>query len=63
MLVLVTMAASCAFMLSMATPPNAIVFTSGFVKVSEIVKAGLILNIISVILLVLLFKFYVGFFF
>ncbi|WP_299311890.1 DASS family sodium-coupled anion symporter [uncultured Aquimarina sp.] len=60
LLIPVTMAASCAFMLPMATPPNAIVFASGFVKVSEMVKAGLILNIISVILLVLLFKFYVS---
>ncbi|WP_298316122.1 DASS family sodium-coupled anion symporter [uncultured Aquimarina sp.] len=63
LLIPVTMAASCAFMLPMATPPNAIVFASGYVKVSEMVKAGLILNIISVILLVLLFKFYVGLFF
>lgn len=60
LLIPVTMAASCAFMLPMATPPNAIVFASGYVKVSEMVKAGLILNIISVILLVLLFKFYVS---
>ncbi|KAA1244385.1 DASS family sodium-coupled anion symporter [Aquimarina sp. RZ0] len=60
MLIPVTMAASCAFMLPMATPPNAIVFASGYVKVSEMVKVGVILNIISVILLVLLFKFYVS---
>ncbi|AXT49883.1 DASS family sodium-coupled anion symporter [Aquimarina sp. BL5] len=60
LLIPVTMAASCAFMLPMATPPNAIVFASGYVKVSEMVKAGLVLNIISVILLVLLFKFYVS---
>ncbi|WP_378173497.1 SLC13 family permease [Aquimarina sp. SS2-1] len=60
LLIPVTMAASCAFMLPMATPPNAIVFASGYVKVSEMVKAGLVLNIISVILLILLFKFYVS---
>ncbi|MDH7445749.1 SLC13 family permease [Aquimarina sp. 2201CG14-23] len=60
LLIPVTMAASCAFMLPMATPPNAIVFASGYVKVSKMVKAGLILNIISVILLVLMFKFYVS---
>ncbi|MHA7059147.1 SLC13 family permease [Aquimarina sp. M1] len=60
LLIPVTMAASCAFMLPMATPPNAIVFASGYVKVSEMVKAGFILNVISVILLVLLFKFYVS---
>ncbi|MBQ4819169.1 DASS family sodium-coupled anion symporter [Aquimarina sp. MMG016] len=60
LLIPVTMAASCAFMLPMATPPNAIVFASGYVKVSEMVKAGFILNVISVVLLVLLFKFYVS---
>lgn len=63
MLIPVTMASSCAFMLPMATPPNAIVFASGYVKVSEMVRVGIILNITSVILLILLFKFYVGLFF
>ncbi|KZS42174.1 anion transporter [Aquimarina aggregata] len=63
MLIPVTMAASCAFMLPMATPPNAIVFASGYVKVSEMVKVGFILNVISVLLLILLFKFYVSLFF
>ena len=47
----VTLAASCAFMLPMATPPNAIVFASGYIKVFEMVKVGVILNIISVLLL------------
>ncbi|WP_299896198.1 DASS family sodium-coupled anion symporter [uncultured Aquimarina sp.] len=60
LLIPVTMASSCAFMLPMATPPNAIVFASGYVKVSEMVKVGVILNIISVLLLLLLFKFYVS---
>ncbi|WP_020527188.1 SLC13 family permease [Flexithrix dorotheae] len=50
----VTMASSCAFMLPMATPPNAIVFASGHIKVSQMVKAGIYLNIISVILLIVL---------
>ncbi|MBW1298710.1 SLC13 family permease [Aquimarina litoralis] len=60
LLIPVTMASSCAFMLPMATPPNAIVFASGYVKVSEMVKVGLILNVISVLLLLLLFEFYVS---
>lgn len=47
-----TMAASCAFMLPMATPPNAIVFASGHIKVSEMAKAGIILNVISIIILI-----------
>jgi sodium-dependent dicarboxylate transporter 2/3/5 len=48
----VTLAASCAFMLPMATPPNAIVFASGHIKVFEMAKVGIVLNIISVLLLV-----------
>ena len=48
-----TMAASCAFMLPMATPPNAIVFASGYIKVSEMVKSGFILNIVSIIILII----------
>ncbi|MAD60580.1 MAG: anion transporter, partial [Myxococcales bacterium] len=45
----VTLAASCAFMLPMSTPPNAIVFASGHVQISHMVKAGIFLNIISVL--------------
>jgi len=44
-------------MLPMATPPNAIVFASGYVKVSEMVKAGILLNIFAVILLILYYLF------
>ena len=57
LLIPVTIASSCAFMLPMATPPNAIVFASGHVKVSEMVRIGIILNVISVLLLVLMFQF------
>lgn len=41
-------AASCAFMMPVATPPNAIVFSSGQLKIADMVKAGFALNIISV---------------
>ena len=44
---IVTCSASCAFMLPIATPPNAIVFSTGYIKQSEMVKVGFILNIIS----------------
>ncbi|WP_159650987.1 SLC13 family permease [Vibrio atypicus] len=43
--VLIAVAASCAFMLPVATPPNAIVFGSGHVKQSEMMKVGILLNI------------------
>ncbi len=48
LLIPTAMASSCAFMLPMATPPNAIVFASGYIKVSEMAKAGILLNLISI---------------
>lgn len=56
LLIPVTMASSCAFMLPMATPPNAIVFASGYIKVSQMAKVGLILNLISVVILIFMFQ-------
>ena len=44
------MAASAAFMLPVATPPNAIVFGSGHVSMAEMVKAGAILNVVGLVL-------------
>ena len=52
-----TLAASCAFMLPVATPPNAVVFGPGYLKIKDMVKAGLWLNIISIILLTLMVYF------
>jgi sodium-dependent dicarboxylate transporter 2/3/5 len=57
LLIPVTMASSCAFMLPMATPPNAIVFASGFVKVHEMARIGVIINSIAVVILIALFKY------
>ncbi len=48
-----TLGASCASMLPMGTPPNAIVFASGHIKLKQMLKTGFILNIISVILITL----------
>jgi len=50
----VTVAASCAFMLPVATPPNAIVFGSGYLRIPDMVKTGIYMNLISIILVVLL---------
>ena len=63
LLIPVTMASSCAFMLPMATPPNAIVFASGYVKVKQMVKAGVVLNTIAVMLLIFYYQFIIPLFF
>lgn len=47
------MAANCAFMLPVGTPPNAIIFASGKITIAEMVKTGFILNIFTLILLIL----------
>ena len=48
---IIGLGASCAFMLPVATPPNAIVFGSGQVKQSEMVKAGFVLNLVCIIVI------------
>jgi sodium-dependent dicarboxylate transporter 2/3/5 len=53
-----TLAASCASMMPMGTPPNAIVFSSGHIKLKEMIKTGFVMNLISIILIVL-FSYYV----
>lgn len=48
----ITLAASCAFMLPVGTPPNAIVFSSGELKISDMARVGFILNVLSVLVVV-----------
>ena len=47
-------AASCAFMLPVATPPNAIIFGSGHVTIQQMIRAGFWLNLTGVVLITLL---------
>lgn len=46
-----TLGASCASMLPMGTPPNAMVFASGHIRIQDMIKTGFVLNIISIILI------------
>lgn len=48
-----TLAASCASMLPMGTPPNAIAFSSGYIQLKHMTRVGFIMNLISVILITL----------
>jgi sodium-dependent dicarboxylate transporter 2/3/5 len=56
----VTLAASCAFMMPISTPPNAVVYSSGYVSVKQMMRAGLWLNIISIAVIVSLVMIILG---
>jgi sodium-dependent dicarboxylate transporter 2/3/5 len=56
----VTIAASCDFMFPMSTPPNAIAYSSGYIRGKDMLKAGIVLNVISLILLMALVWWMVG---
>ena len=49
----VTFAASCAFMMPISTPPNAIVYSSGMIKVDQMMKAGFWLNVFATVIIAL----------
>ncbi len=49
-----TIASSCAFMMPISTPPNAIVFASGHIRIKDMMRAGILLNVLSVLILVII---------
>lgn len=53
LMIAATLAASCAFMLPIATPPNAIVFSFGHIEMKDMIRKGFALNLISTILITL----------
>lgn len=61
LLVPATIAASLAFMLPVATPPNAVVFATGKVRIGDMIKAGIILNLIGAALASIVGLFFTGY--
>jgi len=55
-----TIAASCAFMMPVGTPPNAIVFGTGLVRMPQMIKAGFWLNVSGIVLITALTYFVIG---
>jgi sodium-dependent dicarboxylate transporter 2/3/5 len=53
-----TMSASYAFMLPVATPPNAIVFGSRRIRIAEMIRAGVIINLAGVVVIAIAFYFW-----
>lgn len=54
-------AATCAFMLPVGTPPNAIVFGTGNVTIGQMMRGGVVLNIVGVMLITIVFYLLGGF--
>ncbi|MFZ0489672.1 MAG: anion permease, partial [Salegentibacter sp.] len=52
-----TLAASCAFMLPVATPPNAVVFGAGYLRIPDMIRTGLWMNFFSILIISLIVYF------
>lgn len=50
----VTFAASCAFMMPISTPPNAVLFASGYIKMRDMIKTGFLLNLCCLVIIAIL---------
>ena len=57
LMVAASVSSSCAFMLPVATPPNAVVFGSGYLKMPDMVKKGFLLNLTSIVIIALMVYF------
>lgn len=49
----VALAATCSFMIPVATPPNAIAYSTGYIRMSDMIKAGFVFNLIGIVLITL----------
>ena len=47
----VALASTCAFMFPVATPPNAVAYSTGYLRMGDMIKAGLIFNLIGTVLI------------
>ncbi len=54
LMIAAAVSASCAFMLPVATPPNAAVFGSGYLKITDMMRAGFALNVFGIILITII---------
>ncbi len=55
-----TMAASCGFMMPAGTPPNAIAFGTGYLRIWDMIRTGFVLNVVSILIITLLSYFVLG---
>ncbi len=53
LMIAAAISSSCAYMLPVSTPPNAIIFNSGYIKIQEMAKKGFIMNLVSIIIITL----------